>query len=423
MAYHPRENWDPRTRTRGYSRRDFIKMAGALGIALPGFSSLAACGNGDAAGTADLAIGTPSDPVAQPLIGEAIGSGLDPESGPLRIYNWADYINPDILPRFTEETGIDIELTTFYNEEEAIQKLSSGETEFDVWFPVASTVAKAVAGGLIQPINHDYLPNLANVWPSLQDPFYDEGAQYSVPYTVYLTWIGWRTDMVDSADVEDADQPWDVFWNEKYAGIAGFYDDYRETLSAAMFRQGVTDPNTASESELEAAGDSLIELVDLMNIRYTIDGAYTGIPEGRFGVHHAWSGDMVAAPFYYPEDGDPSVTRFLWPARSGTGGLIANDTIAVVTGAEHPVSGHTFLNWMLDADNAAENFGWNGYQPPQNSLDPETLVADEWVVEYLEPAIVREDDYQNDNGHVPIQRSAEQEATWLDTWSRVQGTA
>ena len=112
-----------------------------------------------------------------------------------------------------------IEVTTFYNEEEAFAKLLSGELSFDVWFPAGESIGKAVAGKLIQPLNRDYLPNLDQyVWPQLVNPFYDE-SQYIVPYVVYQTGIGWRNDMVDAADIEGIPNPWDVFWNPKYKGI------------------------------------------------------------------------------------------------------------------------------------------------------------------------------------------------------------
>lgn len=183
---------------------------------------LAACGDGGSEEAVDVLIGTPSNPVTQSLFddNQAIASGLSPETGPLKIYNWADYINPDTLAAAEEALGVDIELTTYFNEEEALQKLISGEVRFDVFFPVASTIAKVVAGKLIQPINHDYIPNLANVWDQLADPYYDKGSAYSVPYTVYQTGIAWRTDLVDSVDVE-TDNPYDVFWNPKYKGITG----------------------------------------------------------------------------------------------------------------------------------------------------------------------------------------------------------
>jgi spermidine/putrescine transport system substrate-binding protein len=396
-------------------------------VSLPTLSAiLAACG-GDEGAAANLAIGTPSSPVSQPLFDDnpAIASGLAAEAGPLQVYNWESYINPDTITAAEEALGVEVVNNTFFNEEEALQKLTSGEVNFDVWFPTAQSVPKVVAGQLLQPLNHDYVPNLANVWPQMASPFYDQGSQYTVPYVVYQTGLAWRTDMVDSADIEGQDNAWDVLWNPKYKGITGLYDDFRETLYMAMFRNGVADPPSASAAEITAAADSLIELIDLMNIRYSIDGTYTGIPEGRFGLHEAWSGDVVATPFYFPEGTDPTVMRYHWPVRSGTTtkGLIANDTMAVLKGAPHPVLAHQFLNFMLDEDNALENFGWNGYQPPQNGLDVSLLVEDEWVPDYLSSAIVLPEDFDNPRAVVAIQIPASQEALLLDAWTRVQSGA
>ena len=211
MVYHPRENWNPRTRKRVYTRRDFIQRAALLGIAFPALPSLlAACAEREGSGPADLAIGTPASPVQQPLFDDnpAIESDLEPESGPLKLYNWEDYINPEIIPVAAEALGVEIEEATFFNEEDALARLASGEVAYDVWFPTSQRVPVAVAAELIQPLNHDYLPNLnANVWPQLADPYYDQGSRYTVPYVTYSSGIGWRTDMVDSADIEGSGQP------------------------------------------------------------------------------------------------------------------------------------------------------------------------------------------------------------------------
>ena len=87
-----------------------------------------------------------------------------------------------------------------------------------------------MAGKLLQPLNHDYLPNLEkNVWPTLADPFYDKESRYTTPYVTYSTGIGWRTDMV-SADIAGMDNPWEIFWNPEYKGITGLYDDYRDAI-------------------------------------------------------------------------------------------------------------------------------------------------------------------------------------------------
>jgi len=408
----------------GVTRRQFIRRAMAMGVSLPTISAiLAACGGADFA-AAELVIGTPANPVTQPLFDDnrAIASGMPSEEGPLRVYNWAEYINPDTVVVAQEALGVEIELTTFFNEEEALAKLLSGEVSYDVWFPTAQSVPKVVAGKLIQPLNQDYLTNLVNVWPQLADPFYDQGSQYTVPYVVYTTGIGWRTDLVDDADVLELENPWDVFWNPKYKGITGLYDDYRETLYMALMRNGVANPAQATESEIGAATEDLIELVETMAIRYTIDGTYAGIPEGRFGLHEAWSGDVVASQGYFPEGGDPSVLRFAWPAAIGTGvkASIANDCLAVLRGAAHPVLAHQFLDFMLNEGNALENFGWNGYQPPQNGIDVDTLVADEWVPENVAEAIVRPEDFETARAVVPTQLVPEQEVLFLDAWARVQ---
>jgi spermidine/putrescine transport system substrate-binding protein len=253
----------------------------------------------------------------------------------------------------------------------------------------------------------------------LADPYYDRGSRYTVPYTVYLTGIGWRTDMV-SADIAGMDNPWEAFWDPEYKGIAGLYDDYRETVGVGMYKNGITDINSDNKSDLAAARDNLVELTNLVDIRYTIDGAYAKLPEGVFGIHHAWSGDMVNAPYYMPKGGDPSVLRFVWPpkAQGGAGGYVSNDSLAVLKGAEHPVLAHMFLNYMLDDKVSVKNFSWNAYQPPMNSLKPDKLVSDGMIRENLASTVIEQDDF--DMGQTPQQLTPEQDKKWLEAWSRVQ---
>jgi spermidine/putrescine transport system substrate-binding protein len=417
MAFHPRDRWPWNPRV---SRRRMLQLT--AGTALSG--AMLACQGGSrpsSGGASRIAIGTPENPVQQPLFDDnpAIDSDLEPEKGPLRLYNWADYIWVRVLKDFAEEFGVDYELTTFYNLEEATRKLRIGEVKFDIFFPTAEVIPKFVAGQILQPLNHDYLPNLRkNVWPRLVDPYYDVGSRYTIPYTVYQTGIGWRVDMIDD-DIAGMDNPWEAFWDPAYKGIVGLYDDYRETVGAGMYRNGITAINSARARDLEKARDSLIELTDLVDIRYTIDGAYARLPEGKFGIHHAWSGDMVGAQYYFPKGGDPKVLRFVWPPKENfDGGYISNDSIAIPANAEHPVLAHRFLNFILSEKYGIKNFGWLGYQPPLKALDPDSLVKQGYVPPPLRSAIVREEDFKL--GQTPIQLTPEEDAAWLDTWSRVQ---
>ena len=418
MVFHPRQRlpWN-----RSMSRREVLKLM--AGMAAAG-GLLAGCGSGGGPSSASrLAIGTRENPVEQPLFDDIprVESGLEPEEGPLRLYNWADYINPEVLKGFTERFGAEVEVTTFYNSQEAAQKLRTGKISFDVFFPTQDELPKYVAGKLLQPLNHDYLPNLEkNVWPELADPFYDRGSRYTTPYVTYSTGIGWRTDMVP-VDIAGMDNPWEVFWDPEYKGITGLYDEYRDALSVGMYKSGLTGVNGANPSDLKKARDNLLELPDLVNIRYTIDGAYSRLPEGNLGLAHSWSGDTLLATQYVPKDADVSVLRYAWPPKTTNdkvGGMISNDCMAVLRNAESPVLAHEFLNYVLDAEVALQNLSWLGYQPPQNSLDPKSFVEKGLIPENLSSAVVEQGDFEM--GQITTQLTPEEERRWLQAWSRVQ---
>lgn len=419
MMMHPRDRWPWNKQG---SRRDFLRWAAGTTVA---GTLLAACGDSSGGGesTARIQIGTPENPIRQPLFDDnpPIESGLEPEEGPLRLYNWADYIWPRVIKDFEKEFDTRVELTTFYNLEEATRKLRTGELSFDVFFPTAEIIPKYVAGKLLQPLNHDYLPSLAKtVWPRLQDPHYDLESRYTVPYTVYTTGIGWRVDLVPE-DIAAMENPWEALWDPAHKDMVGLYDDYRETIGVGLYKNGLKDINTGDPAEIDKAKASLIELIDVVNVRYTIDGAYAKMPEGKFGIHHAWAGDLVNAQYYVPEGQDPSVLRYLWPPKgqnSTTGGYISNDALGILRNAENPVLAHMFLEFMLQEKHSLKNFSWLGYQPPLNTLDTASLVEDGWVPEYLTDAVISQDDFGV--GQIPVQLSPQQDRRWLDAWSEVK---
>ncbi|HEU5207488.1 MAG TPA: hypothetical protein VFT94_07750, partial [Gaiellaceae bacterium] len=128
MTLHPRES--------RYGRREFIgrSAAGVLGLSsLSGL--LAACGGSDSGNfkPPELQLASPENPVKWPLFDDnpMIASGLEPESGTLRIYNWNGYLWPKIKKNFAKEYGVKVEETFFDTTDEAIAKISSGAVDFD----------------------------------------------------------------------------------------------------------------------------------------------------------------------------------------------------------------------------------------------------------------------------------------------------
>jgi spermidine/putrescine transport system substrate-binding protein len=404
------------------TRRHMLRVTAGSVVAA---KLLAACGESSTVSRSGnrVVIGTPENPVEQPIFedNQPIESGLDPEPGPLKVYNWADYLWPQVINDFSKEFGVEVQLTTFYNLEEATRKLQTGDLKFDVFFPTAEVVPKFVAGKLLQPYNHDYLPALKqNVWPQLIDPYYDVGSRYTVPYTVYFTGIGWRADMTD-LDLESMDNPWEVFNDPSLRGRVGLYDDYRETIGVGIYMSGSNEINSGNPEVLGSSKQALIDAGEATDIRYTIDGAYAKMPEGKFALHHAWSGDVVGAQYYFPAGGDPAVLRFLWPPNSptsATGGYVSNDSMAVLSNAESPVLGHMFINYLLQNKPSLKNFGWLGYQPPIKSIEPDSLISDGYVPDNLRSAIITPDSFKL--GQVPIQLDPKIDAEWIKTWSEVQ---
>ncbi len=200
-------------------------------------------------GPGGLALARPDVPVSLPIYADnpAIASGLKPEQGPLQLYNWDEYINPTVINSFEKKYGVKVQISTFDTIDEAVAKISSGQVQFDVFVPELVYLERLAVGKLLAPINLDYIPNLeTNVWPTLVNPWYDYGSQYTVPYTIYTTGIGWRTDKLPDFDPTNYANPWTALWEEgpKITGRSGMLDDQHEGLTAGLLRNGVTDVNT-----------------------------------------------------------------------------------------------------------------------------------------------------------------------------------
>jgi len=408
VAGHPRES-RPLGRRR-FLRQSFYVSLGAAG----GPALLGACGSSDTgSASVDLPLARPDDPVELPLHEDvpAIDDGLEPETGTLKIFNYSDYLAPGVLKAFGEEYGVEVEVTTFNSMDEAVAKLRTGQGDFDVFFPTPDILAKVVYGKLLQPINHSYLPNLKNAWTQLQDPFYDQGSRYTVPYNAYSTGVGYRADEVTTIPASG----YDLLWDEQYAGRANILDDGREAIGMSLLRNGVDDVNTEDSEVLHAAGEELAELVSAVNVKIDIN-AYTLVPEGRSTVHQCWSGDMISAQYYLPNGVSADVLGYWYPQQEP--GVVGTDTIAVVAGAEHPVLGHHFMNYLLDEQNALRNFGWVGYQPALTTFSPRYLSDEGYVPRNLEAAVVTSQQYEE--GRQLLQLSPDGAKVWDEVWATLK---
>lgn len=409
-----------------FTRRQFLYRASAAAIAVPTLAQiLAACGSDDTSGTGsgdERVTLSQSNPQPLPTFDDnpPIESGLSPEAGPLRMITFSDYVPAKLLKDFEQEFGVEVESITFSSPDEGLRKVASGEVEFDLYNGLIENLPPVVDGKLIRPVNHDYLPNLSNIWPSLQDPWYDPGSVYTIAAVVGAFGIGWRTDMVD-IDVAGLDNPWDALWDPAVEGIVGFYDQFREALAFSLFHEGEKDITTPSDEALSAAVDGLKSLVQDNGARITPDAGFVGLGEGAFGVTQSFQGDSQYAAFSMPEGSDPSVMRWAWPPATtdgAVGGTISTDFWMVSSAAESPVLAHEFINWVLGKEPAQTWYETYGIQLPQNDLTPEKVLSLGIVPEYLESQILTPEAF--DQGVWVLPLSEQDQQRFVDAWTDVQ---
>jgi spermidine/putrescine transport system substrate-binding protein len=352
---------------------------------------------------------------------KAIASGRGGEGGTLNLYNYADYIYPGLLKRFEKAYNCKIQLATYNSADEAYAKLAAGSVHFDVVLGLTgSHIVELQAKRLMQPLNHDYLPNLEkNIWPALQSPFYDLDARYTVPYVVWSDGIGWRNDKIKT-DIAKMKVPWDIFWESpKLKGRVGMLDDYRDGLSMPMQRDAlhadsVPNLNTEDPALIKKAGSDLAQLTNELNIKIAITD-YQTLPEGKTWLHQSWSGDLLSAAFYYmPKNVSPDVLSFWSPSANG---VVQNDFLFIPRAAEKPVLAHQFLNYVLDEKNAYDNFiQFTGYTPPQTAIDADTLIGKKLIPESLRGALVLPDEFAANQELLAL--SVEGDNLWEDAWSK-----
>ena len=403
------------------SRRQFLARAGGAAIALPSLSAiLAACSKPSATdpGSAERVIARPDLPQTLPMNAEPIAADTPIEEGAtLLVYNWVDYVYKKVVNEFADQFNCQIELTTFNNMEEGIQKIVAGQVKPDVFFPTVGYLSRLVDQDLIQPLQHELIPNMqANVWKSFWDPgpWYDRGWEYSVPYTIYTTGVAYRRDRIDDATA--AAQGYDLLWNADYSGAISYYDSYSDAIGMALLRNGVTDVNSCDPAAITAAKETILQLINDYDGRLTINGVYAKLPEGEFTVAQSWSGDIVGAQWYLPKGVGTDVLGYWYPEDHK--GLIGNDLIVVPTSSQSPRLAHEFINFFLDKTHGYDNFSqWNGYQPPFTSIDPTSLVSDGVVPEALGTAVVTEDMFTQ--GYQQGELSQECDALWLNAWSEI----
>jgi spermidine/putrescine transport system substrate-binding protein len=409
---HPREGWQGHGAPRKLTRRSFLGRSAGAALALGSVPLLDACASA-LAGTGTVPLPRPNHPVRWPVFtdNQPIKTGLQPETGAtLQVYNWVAYVNQQCVDNFAKKYKCKVEVTTFNTMDEALSKLRSGLT-FDVLMGVTVDVlGQLIESKLVQPLNHAYIPNITQAWPNFTNPFYDQGWQYTVPYTIYTTGISWRKDLVDENPYAMANA-YAMPWQAKYKGRVAILDDYRESISLGLMKNGIFNLNTTDYHQINLSRQSLEDLSSLVNVRID-NNDYTEIPDGDTWIHHAWSGDMASAASYMPKGVNVDVVGYWFPTNGK--GPVANDTLTVLRSATNPVLAHEYLNYFLDLPNVIENISYNGYMQPLTGVTPQVLVKEQILPRSLMSTVVLPSYFGK--GVAELQLPVDVDALWQQAW-------
>jgi spermidine/putrescine transport system substrate-binding protein len=319
-------------------RRGFL--GGALGLGAA--AALTGCGfSGGDSGTSASASASAA-PAAKAKI-----------DGDLVYFNWAEYLDPDVLKGFQTEYGVKIIESNFDSYPAMMAKLNSGN-QYDITFPGSKEVAQLKAQGKLQRIDKAQLKNADQVFgvtKYFDNPWYDENSDFSVPFTMYKTGLAYRTDKVTTIT-----ESWNDLWNEQAKGKIYVLDEADEAIGMAALKLGL-DINTADPGELARIKEVLLSQKPYLRAYSTDD--INNLAGGNAWVHHAWSGDFIALVSYTVDN--PEDFAFVAP-KEGT--PVGSDTYAIPANAQHPGTALLFIDYLLRPENIEKNITYLGYPMP-----------------------------------------------------------
>lgn len=290
------------------------------------------------------------------------------EERTVRIYNWIEYLPPEILKSFQEETGIRPIYDVFDSVETLQSKLLTGNSGYDVVYPSSSNVSHLIQAGAVQPLDRSQLPN----WPHLDPEFMktleaagDTGNRYAVPYLWGTTLIGYNVDKVHKALGADVQMnTWNViFKEENLAKLAscgvGFLDAANEIVPIALHYQGL-DPNSAKRDDYPQAQVAMMKIRPYITYfnssRYGMD-----LANGDICVAVGWSGGMALAKQLADAGGKGVKVEMALPKE---GAPMWSDVMMVPANAPHTKEAYAFINYILRPDVIARISNKIGYPNP-----------------------------------------------------------
>ena len=268
------------------------------------------------------------------------------------VYNWGEYIDPELTKKFEKETGIKVVYETFDSNEAMMAKIKNGGTSYDVAVPSEYTVQKMKKEKLLIPIDHNKLSNLKNMDKSFMNLPFDPGNQYSIPYFWGTVGILYNPEKTKGINFNS----WNSLWDKRLKDDVLIVDGAREGIGFALNSMNES-LNETDEQKLKKAQNKLIKLSP--NVRGVVgDEINTMMVQNESDVAVVWSG-MAADIMTENEQLD-----FVVPKE---GSNLWFDNLVIPKTAQNVEGAYKFIDFLLDEQNGKQNTEWVGYATPNKA--------------------------------------------------------
>ena len=359
---------------RVYSRRAVLRLFGALSLVSPLALS---CRSSESEGaTPRSSPAARLSPTVVPSSGFQLSEYVDRTrlEGELFVFNWGDYIDPDVLSDFERLTGVKVTVDTYDTNEQAIAKLQQGGIAYDIVVPTDYAVQILIGLGLLEPLDRSVVRAIEHLDPNNLNGPYDPGNRYSVPYF-------WGTSgyAYDTAVLGPDLASWEALFEpaEAARGKIVMHGYYRETIAAALLWLGYSLNETSDEALQRAL--EVLKAQKPFVLTYTSENNDELLIAGEAMIAHCWTGQAILAKRERP------TIRYVIPKE---GCAVWQDNLCVLKGAPHRYAAMVFIDYLCWPEIAARNATYVGYASPNRTAREQGLLDPDLV---NDPAIYLDD--------------------------------
>ena len=295
----------------------------------------------------------------------------------VNVYNWSDYIDPQILEDFRKETGIRVVYDTFDTNELLETKLLAGGSGYDVVVPTATFLSRQIKAGVFRKLDRAKLPNLKNEWDFVTSRLerYDPGNRHAVDYMWGTTGLGYNVRKIKERMADAPLDSWRLALDpeivKRFADCGIYLLDAPEDVLPAVLTYLGLDPNSKKPEDIDKAVNHLGKIRPYIR-KFHSSEYINALANGDICLTIAYSGDVLQARKRAEEARNGVEVAYAIPKE---GAQMWFDVMAVPQDAPHAEAAYAFIDYMLRPEVAARASNFiryaNGNVASQPLLDPD----------------------------------------------------